>query len=427
MSRASISGCIEVPGDKSMSHRAVLLAALAEGDSRVRGFLRADDTQRSVELVRALGAEVKDVSPTELRIRGRGLRGLREPANVIDAGNSGTTLRIGAGLLAGQPFFSTITGDASLRRRPMGRIVAPLQAMGAVVRGRAAGTRAPLTFCGGSLRGLRVATSVASAQVKSALLIAGVRGTGEVSVIEPEATRDHTERMLLAMGALLLVDGREARVTPTDELAPLDVDIPGDFSSAAFFVVLAASVPGSELRVRRVGTNPTRTGLVEVLRRMGATIVFEESGSATGEPCADLVVRGGELRATNVVANEVPRMIDELPALCVAAAFAKGRTEIQGASELRFKESNRIVAMVEALRALGIPAGELADGLWIEGPATLRAGVRCETHDDHRVAMALATLGAAGGIDVELSETASVATSFPDFFETLRRIAGARG
>ncbi len=422
--RAPIRGTIVVPGDKSISHRAVMLAGLADGASRVRGFLHAEDTLRTVAMMRALGARVVEVSPTELRITGAGLHGLREPDDVVDAGNSGTTARIGAGILAGRPFTACVTGDKYLRQRPMDRVVAPLVAMGARITGRAGGSRAPLCFHGGSLRGLRHVLVVASAQVKSALLLAGLRADGPVTVVEPAPSRDHTERMLRALG--VPVEAAAGAVTvrpPAGTLPPLDITVPGDFSAAAFFVVLAACVPGSELRVAGVGVNPFRTGLLAVLRRMGAAVDVEALPEMGGEPVADLVVRGGDLAATGVEPAEIPSLVDEVPVLCAAAALAGGRTEVRGASELRVKESDRIGAMVAALTALGVRCGEYPDGLWVEGPAALREGVTCDTRGDHRIAMSLAILSAATGTQIHLTDTACIATSFPGFMGVLDRIA----
>lgn len=410
---------VRVPGDKSISHRAVLLGALAQGTSRVRGFLRAGDTLRSVDLVRALGVDVVEEGPDTLRIVGAGLRGLRGPADRIDAGNSGTTLRIGAGLLAGQPFEATVTGDDSLRGRPMDRIVAPLVAMGARIDALGEGGRAPLAFRGGRLHGGDLAVAVASAQVKSAILLAGLRADGPVRVTGPAATRDHTERMLAAMGADVAGDGLSVRVLPADRLAPLDLDVPGDLSSAAFFLVLAACVPGLRVRLPGVGVNPGRRGVLDVLARMGCPVTEAEAREAGAEPVADLDVTGGDLCAATIDPAEVPSLVDEIPALCVAAALARGRTEVRGAAELRVKESDRISAMVDALGTLGVPCGAWPDGLWIEGPARLRPGQRCSTRGDHRVAMALTVLAAATGVDIALDETASVATSYPGFFSEI--------
>ncbi len=420
----SFRGEIAVPGDKSISHRCVMFAALATGESRVRGFLHAEDTLSTANMVRALGARVEEVSPAELRIEGKGMRALTEPGDVIDAGNSGTTIRIGSGILAAQPFLSVVTGDRYLRRRPMGRVIDPLSRMGASIWGRDGNRYPPLCIRGGKLRGIRYEMPVASAQVQSSLLLAGLYADSPVTVVEPLRSRDHTERMLRAMGAKVGRDGNAVTVAPCERLDPLDMTVPGDISSAAFFLVLAAVSPGSSITVRGVGVNPFRTGAVDVLRRMGADIRYEGERSEGGEPAADLVVRGAGLSAANVTPGEIPGLIDEIPALCVAAALAAGRTEIRGAGELRVKESDRIAAMTAAFSSLGIPCGEYPDGLWIEGPAAVRPGVRCDSRGDHRIAMSLKVLAAATGVPVEVSDVACIDTSFPGFQAALEGLAG---
>ena len=410
-----VRGELSVPGDKSISHRAAMLAALATGTSRVRGFLHAEDTLSTAGMMRALGARIEEGSPTELRIEGRGLRALAEPSDVIDAGNSGTTIRIGSGILAAHPFLTVLTGDRTLRRRPMGRVIEPLTRMGASIRGRDGNRFPPLCIRGGSLRGIRYEMPVASAQVKSSLLLAGLYADSPVTVVEPLLSRDHTERMLQAMGAVVSRQGNAVTVAPCERLDPLDVTVPGDISSAAFFLVLAAVTAGSSLTVRGVGVNPFRTGIVEVLRRMGAGIRYSSERVVGGEPVADLVVRGAELAPADVGPGEVPGLIDEVPALCVAAAFAAGRTEIRGAGELRVKESDRIAAMVACLSSLGIPCGEYPDGLWVEGPAAVRPGVSCDSRGDHRIAMSLRVLGAAAGVPIVVKNVECIDTSFPGF------------
>lgn len=417
-----IDHTVSVPGDKSISHRAVLLSSLARGESWIRGFLPAEDTRRTVAMVRALGVGVEEQGPADLRVAGAGMRGFSEPEDVIDAGNSGTTIRIGAGLLAAQPFLSVITGDPYLRKRPMGRIVDPLSRMGARITGRSNDTLPPLCIRGGALKGIRYEMPVASAQVKSAILLAGLFAESPVTVVEPLPSRDHTERMLLAMGASVKRGNREISVEPADTLKPLDMEIPGDLSAAAFFLVLASCSPGSRLRIPSVGVNPGRTGIVDVLRRMGAEISLEAQREEGGEPVADLVVRGRGLTATTVEPSEVPSLIDEIPAICAAAAMSEGRTGIRGAGELRVKESDRIGAMVTALSRMGVACGEYPDGLWIEGPARLREGADCDSRGDHRIAMAVLTLAAAAAIPVKVSDTACIATSFPGFEGRLREL-----
>jgi len=390
-----VSGTVTVPGDKSISHRAVMLASMAEGQSRIRGFLPAEDTLRTVGMMIALGVDLHERSPTEILVRGRGMRAFEEPQDVIDAGNSGTSIRIGAGILAAQPFLSIVTGDPYLRRRPMGRIVTPLTRMGAVITGRRENTLPPLCIRGGDLRGIRYEMPVASAQVKSSILLAGLYADSPVTVAEPLPSRDHTERMLLSMGARVVQEGNEVTVHPPARLRPLSMTIPGDISSASFFMVLAACVPGSTLHIPSVGV----------------------------EPVADIVVHGGGLGAAEVPPEEVPSLIDEIPALCVAASMAEGRTEIRGATELRVKESDRIGAMVRELSALGVSCGEYPDGLWVHGPARISPGTTVESYGDHRIAMSLMVLSAAAGVPVKVSDIACIATSFPGFPEALREVA----
>lgn len=419
---ARVSGSVTVPGDKSISHRAAMLASLAEGESRIRGFLAAEDTLRTVGMMTALGVDIREIAASEIVVRGGGMRGLSEPQDVIDAGNSGTTIRIGAGILAAQPFVTIVTGDPYLRRRPMGRIVLPLCGMGAQILGRKGGTLPPLCIRGGDLKGIRHEMPVASAQVKSSILLAGLFADSPVTVVEPFPSRDHTERMLLSMGAKVVRKGSEVTVHPAAGLRPLSMAVPGDFSSASFFLALASCVPGAVLAVPGVGINPGRTGLASVLRRMGADIRFESPREEGGEPVADIHVRGSGLRKTEVLPVEVPSMIDEIPVLCAAAALAEGRTQIRGAGELRVKESDRIGAMAKELSSLGVPCGEFPDGIWIEGPARIAEGKRVDSHGDHRIAMALMVLSAASGVPVAVSDTACISTSFPGFPEKLEEV-----
>ncbi len=419
---AKVSGTVPVPGDKSISHRAVMFASMAEGQSRIRGFLAAEDTLRTVAMMIAMGVDVREVSPTEILVAGKGMRAFEEPQDIIDAGNSGTTMRIGAGILAAQPFVAIVNGDPYLRRRPMGRIVVPLTRMGAEITGRKGNTLPPLCIRGGSLRGIRYEMPVASAQVKSALLVAGLYADSPVTVVEPLPSRDHTERMLLSMGARVVREGNEVTVHPEERLRPLSMAIPADISSASFFLVLAATVPGATLRIPAVGVNPRRTGLISVLGRMGADIRLESPREEGGEPVADIVAQGRWLSAAEVAPGEIPALIDEVPALCVAATMAEGLTEIRGAAELRVKESDRIGAMIEALSILGVSCGEYPDGLWIRGPARISAGKRVDSRGDHRIAMALMVLSAATGVPISVSDTACIATSFPGFPRILEEI-----
>ncbi len=408
---------VRVPGDKSLSHRALLFSALAEGEARIRGLQEGLDVAATRRALEALGVEVRDEGGTVV-VAGRGLGGFREPDAVIDCANSGTTMRLLAGVLAGHGFLSVLTGDASLRRRPMARILDPLREMGALALGRAEDTRAPLVLRGGSLRALDWNLPVASAQVKSAVLLAGLHARGVTWVTEPELSRDHTERMLAAMGAEVVRDGLRVGVRGPARLKALDLAVPGDPSSAAFWAAAALLVPGSRVRIRGVSLNPTRTGFYRILRRMGAPVSLEETGEACGEPVGDVVVEHGALEGVEVSPAEVPSAIDEFPVLAAVAAVARGETWVRGAEELRHKESDRIEAVAGELRKAGVPVETLADGLRVTGGAPLRPAV-FESHDDHRLAMAMGVLSLAipGGAAVDGAEAASV--SYPGFWTQL--------
>lgn len=416
--RCRLAGEVRVPGDKSISHRAVILSSIATGESVIKGLLWSDDVVRTVRAFGMMGVEMRGLYSGELRIKGRGLRGLREPKDVIDSGNSGTTLRLLAGLLSGQPFFSVLTGDSSLRRRPMDRVVIPLREMGARIWGREGDKKAPLAIKGGELRPISYNLPVASAQVKSAILLAGLYAEGVTEVVEPMPSRNHTEIMMRALGADLEVDGSVIRIRGGKDLRGSTLLIPGDVSSAAFFMVAALILPDSEIRIRDVGLNPTRTGVIDVLKKMGGDIEVENLRDWDGEPVGDVVVRSSSLHGVDIHRESVPRTIDEFPVICVAAAFAEGVTEISGAEELRVKESDRIATMASELRKFGVSVEEKEDGLIIEGGGRLR-GASCSSHGDHRVAMALyvAALGAEGPTTIEGVEC--VDTSFPDFFSLM--------
>lgn len=410
---APLRGEIDVPGDKSVSHRAIMLSALADGVSRIRGFLEGEDTRATARIFARMGVRIDAPSAGERVVHGAGLHGLRKPDGALDCGNSGTAMRLLAGLLAGQAFDSTLTGDASLSKRPMRRVTDPLAAMGANVETVEGGTP-PLHVHGGrTLHGIDYTSPVASAQVKSAVLLAGLYAAGETAVTEPKPTRDYTERMLAAFGWPVTFGPGRARLSGGHALRANDIDVPADFSSAAFFIVAATLVPGSELVLRNVGMNPRRTGLLHVLRAMGADIAEENRREAGGERVADLVVRHAPLHGIEVPVEGVADMIDEFPVLFVAAACAEGVTTIRGAEELRVKESDRIAVMATGLRALGIRIEETPDGAAVEG-GTLRGGT-VESHGDHRCAMAFAVAGAAATGAVTIRDCANVATSFPQF------------
>jgi 3-phosphoshikimate 1-carboxyvinyltransferase len=417
-----LRGTIEPPGDKSISHRAAILNAIAGGEATVDNFQTGADCLATVRCLRALGARIESPAPGALRVQGTGRSGLREAAAILNAANSGTTLRLLAGLLAAQPFFSVLTGDASLRSRPMGRIVDPLRAMGARIQGRAGGTRPPLAIEGGRLRGIRHRLPVASAQVKSALTLAGLYADGETVLEEPAPSRDHSERMLRAMGAVIVAGEGGQRVSPlTGELTPLSLRVPGDISAAAFWMVAAAAHPDAELRLTGVGVNPSRSGILDALRAMGARITVEEERTWGCEPVADIVVHSSRLRGTVIEGALIPRLVDEVPALAVAACLAEGETLVRDAGELRVKESDRIRATAGELRRLGADIQELPDGMVIRGVGRLR-GAACGSHGDHRLAMALAVAGllAAGETTVRGAEAAAV--SYPSFWDDVDRV-----
>lgn len=414
---SGLRGKMTVPGDKSISHRALILGALGEGPTEISGCLRSDDCHRTLEAIRAVGIEIEDGET--LRIYGKGLYGLREPGEILDCGNSGTTIRLLTGVLAGQPFLSFLTGDASLRRRPMDRIVIPLRRMGAEVYGRAQNTLPPLAVRGGPLRGLRYDSPVASAQVKSAILLAGLFAEGSTTVIEPSRSRDHTERMLRARGQRVETTGREVTLMPTGSLRADRIAVPGDFSSAAFFVVAALILPDSDLIIEGVGVNPTRTGLLDALEAMGAAIEVHPEEESAGEPRARLHVRTSRLQGVSLGGDLIPRLIDEIPVLAVAAACAEGKTVIRNAAELRVKESDRIRAIATELNRMAIRTEELDDGLVIHGGGTLR-GASCDSHGDHRVGMAFTVAGLRGDQETTISDTACIQTSFPAFLQTLQ-------
>ncbi|MCL5421726.1 MAG: 3-phosphoshikimate 1-carboxyvinyltransferase [Nitrospirae bacterium] len=410
------------PSDKSISHRAVILSSLAKGRSSVKNFLRAEDTLSTVSAFRALGVEIKERGD-ELLIHGKGIRGLKEPGNVIDCRNSGTTMRLLSGVLAGSSFFSVLSGDDSLRRRPMQRVIAPLREMGAEIWGRDGDKYPPLAIRGGALKPVRYSLPVASAQVKSAILLAGLSAEGETEIVEPLQSRDHTERMLPAFGAEIAVKGLSVKVKGGAELKGRDTIVPGDFSSAAFFMVAALLMKGSELVIRNIGINPTRTGLMNVLKRMGADIAAEHLREISGEPVADIRCRGGnELRAVSIGGDEIPLLIDEFPILCIAATRAEGVTSIAGAGELRVKESDRIKAIATELRKLGADLEEYPDGISIKGKAALR-GCEVETYGDHRIAMSLSIAALMAEGTTIINNASCVDISFPGFFEELKRLA----
>jgi 3-phosphoshikimate 1-carboxyvinyltransferase len=414
---AALRGHIAVPGDKSISHRAVLLGAIADGETSVRGFGRSQDTEATIGAVRALGATVHDDEVDALRIEGVGLRGLRDPGEPIDCGNSGTTIRLLAGILAGEPGRFELTGDDSLRRRPMERIAGPLAQMGAVVD--TTDGMPPLTIDGGELHGIRYELPVASAQVKSCVLLAGLYAQGRTTVVEPLPTRDHTELMLQAGGVQVKRQQRRISVGPAERLSLGEVVVPGDFSAAAPFIVAATLLPGSELTIHDVGLNPRRTGLLDVLARMGARVTIFHRHRSGGEPVGDVEVLSAELVATTVTGDEVPLLVDELPLFALAASSAHGTSRVEGARELRVKETDRIETVTASLRALGARVTATEDGLEIRGVPSRPKGGSMSSHGDHRIAMLGAVAGLVSRDGVQLRGPEAVAVSFPGFFELL--------
>ena len=417
-----LTGRCYVPGDKSISHRAVMFASIADGVSKIHNFLDGADCRATVDVMRALGVRIDVESPTELIVHGRGLGGLQEPADVLDCANSGTTIRLLTGLLAGQQFTSFLTGTAQIRRRPMGRIVQPLRGMGADIMGRQTGSYAPLGIRPARLRGVDYDLPVASAQVKSCVLMAGMYANGLTVVREPGPARDHTERMLNAMGAPIQAYGNTIHAErPTSPLKPLDINVPGDMSSAAFLVVAAATVPNSRISIAEVGINPTRTGILDVLTEMGAQIVYHNRVDASGEPVADIEVRWSELQGITVGGNQIVTMIDELPVLAVAATQAHGKTVVRNAGELRVKETDRIATTVSELRKLGADIEPTDDGFVVTGPTPLNGGP-VDGLEDHRLAMALAVAGLIAKGSTTVYGADVTADSFPGFETTLQAL-----
>ncbi|MBD2294045.1 3-phosphoshikimate 1-carboxyvinyltransferase [Anabaena sphaerica FACHB-251] len=417
----SLQGRIRVPGDKSISHRALMLGAIAEGETEIQGLLLGEDPRSTAHCFRALGAEISELNTELVRVKGIGLGNFQEPVDVLNAGNSGTTIRLMLGLLASHPGrFFTVTGDDSLRSRPMSRVVKPLQQMSAEIWGRKGNTLAPLAIQGQALKPIHYHSPIASAQVKSCILLAGLNTDGKTTVSEPALSRDHSERMLRAFGAELSIDPETNSVTVTGnaKLYGQKVVVPGDISSAAFWLVAGSIIPGSELVVENVGVNPTRTGILEALEMMGADIQLENQREVAGEPVADLRVRSSRLKSCTIAGDIIPRLIDEIPILAVAATFAEGTTIIRDAAELRVKESDRITVMAQQLNKMGAKITELPDGMEITGGTTL-VGAEVDSHTDHRIGMslAIAALNASGTTTIHRAEAAAI--SYPNFTNTL--------
>lgn len=415
-----ISGDIRVPGDKSISHRSIMFGALAEGVTEVTGFLEGEDALATRNAFRAMGVRIDGPNKGKVTIYGVGMQGLTGPNAELDMGNSGTTIRLLSGLLAGQGFEVKLVGDVSLSKRPMRRVTAPLALMGAKIDTAEGGTPPLIIRAGNQLKGIDYTLPMASAQVKSCLLMAGLYAEGETSVVEPAPTRDHTERMLQAFGYDVKVEGNRISLQGGGKLTATTIDVPADISSAAFFMVAAAIMPGSDLMLRHVGVNPTRTGIIDILRLMGTDIQLSNQRVVGGEPVADIRIQGGKLQGIHIPEDQVPLAIDEFPVLFIAAACAEGTTVLTGAEELRVKESDRIQVMADGLTSLGIKAAPTADGMIIEGGQI--GGGEVYSHHDHRISMsfAVASLRAEGEVIIHGSEI--VATSFPNFIELAQKI-----
>lgn len=418
-----LRGEVTPPPDKSISHRAVMLASIAQGKSIVHNFLYAHDPVSTLNAMRSLGINIDDNSRGEIVVHGKGLRGLNEPDDVIDCGNSGTTMRLISGILSGSSFFSVLTGDSSLRTRPMSRVIEPLKLMGGRISGRQADRYAPLAITGSSLRAMDFKMPVASAQVKSCIMLAGLYAEGTTTVTEPLKSRDHTEAMLSAMGGSVAIENLSVKVSGGRELSPLDITVPADFSSAAFFIAAALIIENSELIIKNVGINPTRTGFLQALSMMGAEVELLNRRIVSGEPVADILCRTASGLKGAVIDKELmPSMIDEFPILCIVASQAEGVTEIRGASELRVKESDRIKAMAEGLMSMGVELQEHEDGLSIKGRAALKTSI-IRSFADHRIAMSFAVAALAAKGAVSIDDTGCVDISFPGFFDILKGLA----
>lgn len=416
-----LRGELAVPGDKSISHRAVMFASLAKGKSEITNFLKGADCLSTISCFQRLGITVTDAHG-KIIVEGKGLHGLTEPAGALDVGNSGTTIRLLSGILAAQPFSTALTGDASIRKRPMKRIIEPLSRMGASITCPDNNGCAPLLINGSPLRGIHYRSPVASAQVKSAVLLAGLYAEGETSVIEPSLSRDHSEIMLRRFGADVRSEGNTASIQPFPSLEGCRIQVPGDISSAAYFIVAALLVPGSEILIQNTGINPTRSGILKVLGAMGADIELLNIRYES-EPCADILVRSSSLSGTVIEGSLIPTLIDEIPVIAVAAAFADGATVIRDAAELRVKESDRIAVITENLSAMGCRIEATKNGMVIHGGRPLRGAV-IDPHADHRIAMSFAIAALAAEGHTQILDSSCVSISYPDFFETLNSLTG---
>ena len=416
-----LSGEVTVPGDKSISHRSIMLGSIAKGNTEVEGFLQGADCLSSIACFRKMGVEIEN-NGDKVLVHGRGLHGLTVPDSILDVGNSGTTTRLMSGILAAQPFVSTVNGDASIQKRPMRRIIVPLSQMGADIRSLYGNDCTPLEIHGTSLHGIHYDSPVASAQVKSAILFAGLYADGETSVTEPEVSRNHTELMFEEFGVDIHTEGKTVYVKPAEELYAKKVIVPGDISSATYFLVAAAITPNSCVTVRNVGINPTRDGILRVLSDMGADVTVEKTSGEIGEPTADVTVRTSNLKGCVVGGKVIPTLIDEIPAIAILACFADGETIIKDAAELKVKESNRIDVMVENLKKMGADIEATEDGMIIHGGKSLHGAV-IDSHLDHRVAMSFAIAAMNADGDTEITGAECVDISYPGFYEDMKSLA----
>lgn len=415
-----LKGTIRVPGDKSISHRAVMLGAIAKGRTKIYGLLTGDDCLNTIDCFKSLGVQIRQEGDY-VEIDGTGFEGLKEPTEILNVGNSGTTIRLMLGILAGAPFHTCLIGDESIAKRPMDRVALPLREMGAKIDGRKNGSLAPISIRGGGLQGIEYTSPVASAQVKSAVLLAGLHAEGLTTVIEPQTSRDHTERMLSAFGCKVEVEGLKTTIQGKQALKGTTIQVPGDISSAAFYLVAGAIVPDSELTIKNVGINPTRTGILDVLKEMGADILLEETASDNMEPAADITIKTSGLKGIEIGGDIIPRLIDEIPVIALAATQAEGTTTIKDAAELKVKETNRIDTVVQELSKMGARIEPTEDGMIIHGKSKLQPAV-VDSHGDHRIGMMLAIASCLAQGETVIENSEAIAISYPNFFQHLKEL-----
>lgn len=416
----SLIGKITIPGDKSISHRSVMFGSIAHGETKVTNFLPGEDCLSTISCFRKLGVTIEE-SNNHLRIFGKGFEGLTEPKEVLDVGNSGTTIRLLLGILAGRPFFSSLVGDESIGKRPMTRVTNPLSEMGARIDGRKDGSFTPVSIRGGGLKPINYKLPVASAQVKSSIILAGLQADGQSTIIEPEETRDHTERMIVKFGGEIQKDNQRIIVKGGQKLTGTSIQVPGDISSAAFFLVAGAMIPESEIVLKNVGLNPTRTGIIEVLKKMGAALEIVQTDETSFEPSGDLIIKSSKLKGTVIEGDLIPKLIDEIPIIALLATQAEGTTIIKDAEELKVKETNRIDTVVQELKKLGAKIEATNDGMIVHGKSVLSGGT-VSSHGDHRIGMMLAIAGLLCEDEVELENPDAISVSYPNFFEHLNSL-----